>query len=520
MNTRNWLDLSRKLVDRFDMNYSFSAIQEALGEYALAWFGEGVVNTSQYPNPFPITMSGSVLGGAVGFGIGFDLNGQLTNVTAETLSSPDFTLQPIGSLPRYDLLCIKYLSEGDTPVPKPSDPLTTIFLNLHDDFQLVVVEGTPSGTPAYPAKGNPLYIVLAGIQIPANATLGTQCTIDYSQREQANANTSNYPVFAQEVPSGVIDGVNTTFTLSQSPINNSSLIVSQDGLTLVQGVDYTIIGQSITMAVAPALGQSIDAYYIVNSVNSQNPLTGAQEVPSGTPNGSTSTFALVGKPANQASTIVYVDGMEVPLVGWNLIQGVSNGSIHFNSGYIPATGQDVYVFYLVNPFVFGSQPPSPNLTNAINLGAGYQVLAGVVSGVAQFKTLVQGANITLSEDANTVTIAASGGGGGSGGLTVYGDPTPLTITAGGGVTSTTDQRAIQYLKTSGGPVVVTANPQISAGTLDGQELYLAGTSATNYPILANGNGLSLNGPIDLTDNSGIILIWKSSTSLWIEMSRR
>lgn len=471
MITRNWLDLSRKLVDRFDLNVSFTAVTQTLGEYALAWFGDGVVITTTYPDPFAVTLSGSDLGGTVDNGIAFDSNGQITRISPSSLGDPDFTLEPSDpSNPRYDLLCIKYVATGDTLVPKPSDPLTQVYLNLEDDFELVVIEGTPSGSPSYPAKGDPLLIVLAGIQVPAGATLGTQCTVDYTQREQANSNLSSFPVINQETPSGVINGTNAAFTLSEAPIDNTSILVRLDGVTLTSGVDWSILGQTLTLSPAPSIGQKIDVWYIVNSSSSQNPLSGAQETPSGTANGVNTLFTLSGKPANQVSTMVFVDGLEVPLEGWNLIQGLTHGSIEFNAGYIPVAGQEVYVFYLVNPFVFGVQPPPTPPS-----GAGALVANG--SGIS-----------------------------------------PQIITASVGIPATSDQRQLWFVASSGGAQTVTATPQIQAGTIIGQELYLQGTSATNYIRLQDGNGLSINGPIDLTNNGSILLVWNGS--VWSEITRR
>lgn len=108
---------------------------------------------------------------------------------------------------------------------------------------------------------------------------------------------------------------------------------------------------------------------------------------------------------------------------------------------------------------------------------------------------------------------------GSGSLTATGSQTsPVTISAAGGITPTSDPRQILYAVSSSGAVSVTANPQIAAGTVVGQELILYGGSSSNYIILANGNGLSLNGPINLTDNAALFLVWGGVT--WSELSRR
>lgn len=77
---------------------------------------------------------------------------------------------------------------------------------------------------------------------------------------------SNLPVAtqeAQEVPSGTVNGSNTTFTLANTPPNAATLNLYLDGVHLLQGAgnDYTISGATITMLTAPALGQSLLATY-------------------------------------------------------------------------------------------------------------------------------------------------------------------------------------------------------------------------------------------------------------------
>jgi hypothetical protein len=54
------------------------------------------------------------------------------------------------------------------------------------------------------------------------------------------------PTFVDaEVPAGTIDGVNTTFTLQNSP-SGSSLLLVRNGLYLNAGADYTLSGNTIT----------------------------------------------------------------------------------------------------------------------------------------------------------------------------------------------------------------------------------------------------------------------------------
>ena len=69
-------------------------------------------------------------------------------------------------------------------------------------------------------------------------------------------------LFFQQVAAGTVDGVNVTFTLSHEPYDSKSLRLSLNGRRLQGGVDYSISGVTITMAVAPAFGQQLDAYYL------------------------------------------------------------------------------------------------------------------------------------------------------------------------------------------------------------------------------------------------------------------
>ncbi len=65
-----------------------------------------------------------------------------------------------------------------------------------------------------------------------------------------------------EVPAGVINGVNTIFTLAFTPIAPGILLVAINGAVKVQGVDYTLVGQTITFAVPPPGGAVISVLYL------------------------------------------------------------------------------------------------------------------------------------------------------------------------------------------------------------------------------------------------------------------
>lgn len=65
-----------------------------------------------------------------------------------------------------------------------------------------------------------------------------------------------------ETPSGTINGSNTSFSLSQTPVENDAVEIYLNGLYLTYTTDYTISGTTITMVTAPVVGQVLRASYI------------------------------------------------------------------------------------------------------------------------------------------------------------------------------------------------------------------------------------------------------------------
>lgn len=68
--------------------------------------------------------------------------------------------------------------------------------------------------------------------------------------------------FIQETPSGAINGVNTSFSITYNPIFDSAHLLFLNGVLLTNNVHYTITNNNITMIEAPALGQDLLSVYI------------------------------------------------------------------------------------------------------------------------------------------------------------------------------------------------------------------------------------------------------------------
>lgn len=66
----------------------------------------------------------------------------------------------------------------------------------------------------------------------------------------------------KEIPSGVIDGVNKNFVLTQQPKAIEYLDVYLNGLN---DTDYSVVlaTKTITFTIAPALGQIVTASYFI-----------------------------------------------------------------------------------------------------------------------------------------------------------------------------------------------------------------------------------------------------------------
>lgn len=120
-------------------------------------------------------------------------------------------------------------------------------------------------------------------------------------------------------------------------------------------------------------------------------------------------------------------------------------------------------------------------------------------------------NTTNWQKFGTTTTAA--------GFATFGsESSPITISAAGGVIPTADIRKLIFVRSTSGAMVITANPQIAPGINIGEELVLIGVSSSNYPILSDGNGVSINGAVALHSNAAITLVWGGVT--WREISRR
>jgi hypothetical protein len=181
-----------------------------------------------------------------------------------------------------------------------------------------------------------------------------------------------------------------------------------------------------------------------------------------TPTANPAVYTMNVLPLNQSAPVVFVGGTLQPAVNFVFAVVGGQGQITFNNA--PAPGQAATAFGLS-----ANQP-----------GAGGSSINGGWIPVG--------------------TVGA-----------------PEVVAAAVGVPAEAYQRTLFFSVSAGGVYPITATPQIAPGTKVGQELRVVGTSDANAIQLADGNGLSLNGPITLGSNVSIDLYWNGL--VWVESDR-
>jgi hypothetical protein len=96
---------------------------------------------------------------------------------------------------------------------------------------------------------------------------------------------------------------------------------------------------------------------------------------------------------------------------------------------------------------------------------------------------------------------------------------PVAVTALGGITPAGVAEEIIFIQGSGGPIDITASPQIAAGTSNGQKLTLICTNDTNTVKVDDATGMALNGNFTMKAECVLSLIWVSGLNEWMEAGR-
>jgi hypothetical protein len=92
---------------------------------------------------------------------------------------------------------------------------------------------------------------------------------------------------------------------------------------------------------------------------------------------------------------------------------------------------------------------------------------------------------------------------------------PVLLSAAGQITPSSKYRETLYVRGNGAAITLGSTP-IAAGTVDGQEITLVGTSDTNtVTVLASGTGVFQNGDQVLRNRSARSYLWDATGTVWI-----
>ena len=161
------------------------------------------------------------------------------------------------------------------PQPVASSILISDVTGLQNELNLRPLEGVGF------APGRTAVIDAAGMIDAAVGNLSDCVRVDGTSGPCGSGGglVPNYS--DSEVPSGVVNGVNTMFTLLYAPSPAASLELFNNGVLLAAGVDYQLVGNAITFFVGstPHPGDALLASYrYANPSNPLGSLTAAQVV--------------------------------------------------------------------------------------------------------------------------------------------------------------------------------------------------------------------------------------------------
>jgi hypothetical protein len=147
-----------------------------------------------------------------------------------------------------------------------------------------------------------------------------------------------------ETPAGVINGVNTSYTLSAAPTPVGSLMFFRNGMILKQGTDYTVSGANVVLAPgnAPVNGDRLEAWYRLPPSGTPPAEFSDAEIPAGSINGTNAVFGLTGTPLPAGSLRVFRNGL---LQKEGVDYSLAVNTITFTPLSVPLAGDIVQVWY-------------------------------------------------------------------------------------------------------------------------------------------------------------------------------
>jgi hypothetical protein len=147
-----------------------------------------------------------------------------------------------------------------------------------------------------------------------------------------------------ETPSGIVDGTNLMFTLSQAPLPPASLSLYRNGIMLRQGLDFNLSGNSLEFVPqsGPQTTDLLTAFYRVAGTTTASVNFADGEVPAGSIDGVNSVFTVAAAPNPAASLQLFKNGALLrPGADYTL----TGRMITFVPATLPKAGDVLQAFY-------------------------------------------------------------------------------------------------------------------------------------------------------------------------------
>lgn len=240
-----------------------------------------------------------------------------------------------GSIASTDVGRLTFVTGTPSAVPVRGDSLVVAYRNgnvlAHTHVDAVVPAGAIDGTnrvftlPSVPSPRASLSLWKNAIRLRRGpnadyALLGATITMVQAQTpasgdkliaHYATSTASTHTHVENEIPTGVIDGVNATFTLASAPDPPESLELFLHGRRMYAGEDYTLAGATITFMAGsiPIVGTNLRADYRTTAASSHAHVW--QEIPLGPIDGANAIFDLMQLPSPLGSIRVWKNGLRM-----------------------------------------------------------------------------------------------------------------------------------------------------------------------------------------------------------------
>ncbi len=224
-------------------------------------------------------------------------------------------------------------------------PSTTVSAANEDSITIDDVEGLRDALDSRPEKGTSYTPSRTAVIGPTGNLEAAGGDVDNCVRVNGTSTPCGAGSFVDgETPSGTIDGSNSSFTLSGTPTPSASLLLYRNGLLQKQSLDYTLSGGTVsfTASAVPQTGDVLTAFYRVDSTLTASFGFVDAETPSGTVDGSNSSFTLSETPSPSASLRLYRNGL---LQKASVDYELTGNTINFLSVSIPQSGDILQASY-------------------------------------------------------------------------------------------------------------------------------------------------------------------------------